>query len=654
MIIILEFQHLLITAIITSVCFYIYLSLHILDNTGSASVYINKITGVATVAIFVTASIVLKGILLNVFLGINNSQKEQSVFSIIILICVILASFILINNKNLFYYYTERMKLVSISIITILIFPLNYISFFYYISSIFLSIVVGMFGYKCFYKYKIKKNVGLYFLFISTSAIVLGIILSYFFEALFFNTFVLALLLFLLVGFFIFYISFFHAELSSRIEKLIKQEEVIKDKNKELKKIIYTDDVIGIPNRIAFERDILMREESCYVGLLNIHDFMGYNKLLGFDRGNEILIELAGLLNKECSEKIALYRYYSDKFLIIFNSSNNEEVTDIFKNIQSTIEDGSFSGLKIRVYMGLYFLSSKEILSTQNCCINLYGELETAALMAKSTKCSLYNYNSNDHEREKNVALLEQKILNAISLKQFEMFYQPQYDNKFKVVSFEALLRLWDGNNYISPMEIIELAEKKGLMGLITRQIIDIVFKDFSTNDVFKNRRVSINISPDQLVEEGFKEFVIDKIQEYSVDASRVVFEITETTLFNDIESTSTSLRFFRDLGIRISIDDFGTGYSSLFRFIEHEIDEVKYDKSFIDNISNYKTYLVMQKTIELFKDFKIRIVVEGVEEKEQMEMMKDLKIDLYQGFLFNKPSRIEDFSDIDLNGGVL
>ena len=133
MIIILEFQHLLITAIITSVCFYIYLSLHILDNTGSASVYINKITGVATVAIFVTASIVLKGIFLNVFLGINNSHKEQSVFSIFILTCVIVAAFILINNKSLFYYYNDRMRLISVSIITILIFPLKYISFFYYI-----------------------------------------------------------------------------------------------------------------------------------------------------------------------------------------------------------------------------------------------------------------------------------------------------------------------------------------------------------------------------------------------------------------------------------------------------------------------------------------------------------------------------------------
>ena len=647
MIIILEFQHLLITAIITSVCFYIYLSLHILDNTGSASVYINKITGVATVAVFVTASIVLKGIFLNVFLGINNSQKEQSVFSIFILTCVIVAAFILINNKSLFYYYNDRMRLISISIITILIFPLKYISFFYYISSIFLSIVVGTFGYKCFYKYKIKKNVGLYFLFISTCSIVLGIILSYFFEALFFNTFVLALLMFLLLGFFIFFISFFHGELSNRIK-------IIKDKNKELKKIIYTDDVIGIPNRIAFERDILMREESCYIGLLNIHDFMGYNKLLGFDRGNEILIELAEILNKECSERISLYRYYSDKFLIIFNSSNNEEVTDIFKNIQSTIEDGSFSGLKIRVYLGIYFLSKQEILATENCCINLYGELETAALMAKTTKSSLYNYNSNDHEREKDVALLEQKILNAISMKQFEMFYQPQYDNNFKVVAFEALLRLWDGEKYLPPMEIIDLAERKGLMEPITRQIIEYVFKDFSTKKVFENRRVSINISPDQLVEEGFKEFVTDKIQEYSVDTSRLVFEITETTLFNDIETTSRSLNFFRGLGIRISIDDFGTGYSSLFRFTEHEIDEVKYDKLFIDNINNHKTYLIMQKTIELFKEFNIRVVVEGVEEKEQMEMMKDLKIDLYQGFLFNKPSRIEDFSDIDLNGGVL
>ena len=241
--------------------------------------------------------------------------------------------------------------------------------------------------------------------------------------------------------------------------------------------------------------------------------------------------------------------------------------------------------------------------------------------------------------------------MEAIDLKKFRVFYQPQYDrHKLEIHSFEALIRWNDGERMIAPNEFIPLAEKKGFMGAITRQVIDIVFRDVSTIDLFDERSVAINLSTDQLVEDAFLDYVTEMKQTYALDTKRIVFEITETSLFQDIEKVNFTLSTLKKMGFQISLDDFGAGYSSLFRISEHDIDEVKFDKSFLEDIENPKTYAIMKKTAELFNSFGIRMVAEGVEKKEQLEVISGFMIDLYQGYYLCRPLPVDELMNKELN----
>ncbi|SMP61894.1 bifunctional diguanylate cyclase/phosphodiesterase [Anoxynatronum buryatiense] len=644
----LHFQYLLIAAILISISMYMYISLQIFEDSQSANDFIPKIIGVASFSVLISAAALMKGILLNAFLGFHSSPRYQVNISMAILVTVVVSSVVLINHRKHSYFYSRRKELFAGAAGFVAVIPVHRFDMLYYISTVVFLVAAGSFLHKGFFKYRMRHNVGLYFLFIASTSVVAAVVLSYYFEPLFFNTFNMGLLTFVMLGFFVFYISHYHEELNHKMCVLTEQEQTIKSKNRKLKEAIYQDAVVGIPNRIAFEEAVLENGDNCYVGLLNIRDFMSYNKLLGFARGNQILQELARILIEINTTNTTVYRYYSDKFIIIFKTNCIEEATHLAMATQSTIESMKFQGVAIRTYMGLYYLTKEEISSSENCCTDLYGALETASSMARNTSTSIYHYHSDDHEKERFATSLEIKLMEAIEKKRFQVFYQPQYDSKkLEINSFEALIRWKDGTTCIAPNEFIPLAEKKGLMGPITWQVIDTVFRDVSEHAFFSGRTVAINLSADQLVEDAFIEYVTAKKKLHALEAQRIVFEITETSLFNDIEKVKFTLSTLRKMGFQLSIDDFGAGYSSLFRISEHEIDEVKFDKSFIDDFQNPKTYAIMKKTAELFNSFGIRVVVEGVEKKEQLEMIEGFMIDLYQGYHFCKPAPLEKLMEM-------
>lgn len=387
----LQFQYLLIAAILSSISIYMYLSLQILKDSQSANVFVHRITGVASFAVLITAAVILKGILLNIFLETEHVPKYQTIVSVIILVMVLVASVGLISHPKYSYYYSRRVYYFMVVAGFVVIIPMAYFEVMYYISTAAFLVMTGSFIFKSFMKLRMRKNIGLYFLIIASSTIVVAVGLSHFFEPLFFNTFNLALLTFFMLGFFIFFTSYFHEELNHKVLVLSEQEQLISRQNRELKEIIYRDDVVGIPNRYAFEEALSGKSAPCYVGLLNIRDFMNYNKLLGFDRGNQILKELAKKLRTIDADNTDVFRYYSDKFMIIFKTDHFMEATRSALKIQSCIESMKFQGVAIRTYMGLYYLNSEELKTSENCCTNLYGALETASSMARSSSSSIYH-----------------------------------------------------------------------------------------------------------------------------------------------------------------------------------------------------------------------------------------------------------------------
>ena len=234
---------------------------------------------------------------------------------------------------------------------------------------------------------------------------------------------------------------------------------------------------------------------------------------------------------------------------------------------------------------------------------------------------------------------MKQDLKEAIENKNFYLEYQPKVrtDNE-TVTALEALIR-WQHQEKgdISPGEFIPLAEKTGLIkyiGIIVLKEVFETLKSWQKNDL-NDIKMCINISLIELNDPKILKNIKYIADSYSIDNSLIEFEITERSF---IELSENVLDNLKEMGFSIALDDFGTGYSSLGFLNKLSIDLLKLDKSFIDNINVEKTKMLVEGVIDISHRLGLEVVAEGVENKEQLEILKTLSCDYIQGYYFYKP----------------
>lgn len=238
--------------------------------------------------------------------------------------------------------------------------------------------------------------------------------------------------------------------------------------------------------------------------------------------------------------------------------------------------------------------------------------------------------------------IINSELKNAVKNNEFDIFYQPQINSiNGEIVGMEALLR-WNNEKLgsVSPAEFIPIAEKNGHIVRIGDWVIEAALKQAAIweNKGYKFNNISINVSPIQIMEKGFKDNILNLHDKYSIHNNLLEIEITEGTL---VEACNDKIDLLNELtknGISIAIDDFGTGYSSLSYLINFPITTLKIDKIFVNKIENYKNKAIVKNIINLAKDLKYKIITEGVETKHQIKVLTDLGCNIIQGFYFSKP----------------
>ncbi len=220
--------------------------------------------------------------------------------------------------------------------------------------------------------------------------------------------------------------------------------------------------------------------------------------------------------------------------------------------------------------------------------------------------------------------------------------YQPKYAlTKKKLVGFEALVR-WrlEGFGLLQPKIFIPLFEKRPqLMQSLTRLIIKKVVKDIQQN--LKGAieyPIAVNISANDLINPTFVDFICFTLNRHKVDARFFEIEITETNLIQDIRLAVKRIRELREKGILVSIDDFGTGYSSLAYLGLLPVSYLKLDRFFVQNINHRKIAIITRNIISLARKLGLKIVAEGIENKEALHILQKMNCPLGQGFLLGKP----------------
>ena len=246
-----------------------------------------------------------------------------------------------------------------------------------------------------------------------------------------------------------------------------------------------------------------------------------------------------------------------------------------------------------------------------------------------STKSGFTNYNNVDIE----------DIKEALSNDEFKIYYQPLVNAEGKIIGVEALAR-WINSRYgnVSPDVFMPLLEKSNLIYKFQNKIFEMACLQIQCLNKITNSNIkaSINISPIQFENDNFITDIRKIINDNNIDTNNIEIEITESYPINKIEDINIKLAELKDMNIKVALDDFGTGYNSIKYLSEFDFDVVKIDKSFINKVTENPDFI--SSIIEMIHSVGSKVVSEGVEEEEQVEVLKDLGSDIMQGYFFYRP----------------
>lgn len=387
---------------------------------------------------------------------------------------------------------------------------------------------------------------------------------------------------------------------------------------------------------------------------LDIDNFRYINSTIGHLRGNLVISKIHEILtNTLLSWKFGkgkAYRVNADEFILIIYDFKNlswldRSIGEMLKNIK---KDPWFESL------GIFVTLSAGISINKVNGSNIYDLLpkaDTALYCAKIRGKDRHQFYSDHMSKSVYEEIdMSHKIRTAINANIFEMHYQPIVSTKpGTLVGLEALIRWKDHEEgYIPPARFIPIAEKTGQMKSIEKLVIDSVFLQVKQWIDKKDAPlfVSINLSPEGLVQQHIIPFLEDMKEKYQFPPEKIQFEITETAMIRNEIHVLQTLNCIKQMGFRISLDDFGTGYSSINYLRVLPIDKVKLDKSFLLSIENDpKNQEIVETVIDLCHKLKLEVVAEGVETESQRAYLIDIGCDYIQGYLFSKPLNSEEIS---------
>jgi diguanylate cyclase (GGDEF)-like protein/PAS domain S-box-containing protein len=439
----------------------------------------------------------------------------------------------------------------------------------------------------------------------------------------------------------------------------------ISDKKKaefDIHKLSYYDGTTGALNRYSFERDLKnnfhkswLSKENFSAFLINIDKFSQINLTYGESIGDDVLRLIATRLMDNLPSNTKIYRNSADTFYVLVENNDVDEFSRVFhetlgKEILKSVNASLYlvdEIINVQVSIGILYVKSEDI-----HYIDIKPLLELAVLDAKKQGGNCFVFAVSDEvDVLKRNSELSQAMKSIEFTHELSLVLQPQYSTDGVVVGSESLVR-WQSATlgFVSPNEFIPLAEKNGTIIALGDWIIDKTCLLISQRRTLStiSSPVSINISVKQISEPLFCDKLLAKLDQCKISYSELTLEITENALIADFDLVINKMEFLKHKGIHFSIDDFGTGYSSL-SYIHHlPISELKIDKYFVDDIKNAVDEVpIINTIIQLAKSLNLKVVAEGVEQKEQLDYLRQHKCDVIQGYYFSKPLNPEQWLDI-------
>lgn len=411
----------------------------------------------------------------------------------------------------------------------------------------------------------------------------------------------------------------------------------------------YVENDIKTLNQKAFMKMCSLSikgERSFTIVAFELDGFKYINEVLGVENGNELVDSVAKFLHK-CFPKKRIFHLSGIRFAVITSGDDEEEIVQtINKRFNSPWE---VSGVDV-VLTPLICLAKypdhvntiEEIIYAIDYSIQEAGE---------NTFDNIVYANRDFLNRKHRETTIEHIIKNAMVNDGFQVYYQPIYNVKTKSFSSaEALVRMTDKEmGIIYPDEFIPIAEKSGLIIKLGEIVFDKVCRFLNSEDSIRLgiRFVEVNLSVVQCMQEDLAGRLLEIMDYYKIDYSRINLEITETANFDKNEILINNMNTLIDKGITFSMDDYGTGFSTTNYLIELPFRIVKIDKSIVwAAMDNEKALKILEYTVAMLRSLELQIVAEGVETLEQADILKKIGCNYLQGYYYSRPITEKEYMD--------
>jgi predicted signal transduction protein with EAL and GGDEF domain len=373
--------------------------------------------------------------------------------------------------------------------------------------------------------------------------------------------------------------------------------------------------------------------------------------LHGHKSGDRLLVKVSAILRANLRESDVLARWGGDEFVVLLPFTREAETAravaaELMRKLQLELEkhySDAFVTLSIGIAVYPDDAESGETLLVQADKALFYAKSQGRNNIQMYSDLQTKTGGFEDAEMTSRfVAAVKQHLL--------QVHYQPVMDatDHARVVGVEALAR-WHDSKYgwVSPARFIPLAENMGLINEVGRQVLEQALSHFSDcSCVSADMKLAVNVSKRQLMSEDFYPMLLDMLARYEVEPRRVKLEITESIALEGIDQAKMYLERLSKAGFALSLDDFGTGFSSLSHVHELPFDEIKIDISFVRRIKTPEGQVLVKTIVEMGHAMQLVLVAEGVEDHETAEILKEMGVEMLQGYHFARPMPKENCAD--------
>jgi diguanylate cyclase len=453
---------------------------------------------------------------------------------------------------------------------------------------------------------------------------------------------------------------------------------LFRSSRRELMWLAHYDPLTELPNRqLFFDRlkDALARarRNQTRVGLfyVDVADLNAVNDAFGHRAGDGVLVDISDRFRRHLRGYDALFRgrfrrligandelpvvsrIGGDEFAILCEDIRSDDsVAAIADRILATVSqpfgvNGNRVELRLNIGVAMFPDDADEADGGER----LVMCADSAMNECKQNRTSSWvMFNEATRSRVERQHTLSLELQTALQRREFEVHYQPKASfADGRIVSLEALLR-WRHPvlGAVSPVEFIPALERTGGIIEVGEWVLDQACRDLVrfSEAGHSNLRVSVNVSIRQIRRGGFDETVAAVLGRFDIEPERLILEITESMLFEDLEHGRKEMERLRSLGVGLAIDDFGTGYSSL-NYLQHlPVTWLKLDKQLIDGMVDARASHVVESVIRLAHGLSLRTIAEGIETEAQREHLRSMGCDIMQGFLLSRPLPIDDILD--------